>query len=69
MSSTSAPESGVGASDDGSTSAGDRMSLDDIIAKLKTAGRDDIRAEEILAAVITLRDLVVPLRAHVSENV
>ena len=56
MSSTSAPESGVGASEHGSTSAGDKISLDDVIAKLRTAGNEDTRGEEILAAAITLRD-------------
>ena len=53
---TSAPESGVGASEDVSTSAGDKISLNDVIAKLKAAGNEDTRAEEILAAVTTLRD-------------
>ena len=32
------------------------MSLEDVIAKLKAAGEEDIRAKEILAAAITLRD-------------
>ena len=53
---TSAPESGVGASEHVSTSAGDKISLDDVIAKLKAAGNEDTRGEEILAAAITLRD-------------
>ena len=54
--STSAPESGVGASEHVSTSVGDKISLDDVIAKLKAAGNEDTRGEEILAAAITLRD-------------
>ena len=53
---TSAPESGVGASEHVSTSAEDEISLDDVIAKLKAAGNEDTRGEEILAAAITLRD-------------
>ena len=47
MSCTPAPESGVGVTE---------MSLDDIIAKLKVVEKEDLRAEEILAAAITLRD-------------
>ena len=54
--STSAPESGVGASEHVPTSAGDKLSLDDVIAKLKAAGNEDTRGEEILAAAIPLRD-------------
>ena len=54
--STSAPESGVGASEHVSTSVRDKISLDDVIAKLKAAGNEDTRGEEILAAAITLRD-------------
>ena len=53
---TPTPESGVGASEHVSTSAGDEISLDDVIAKLKAAGNEDTRGEEILAAAITLRD-------------
>ena len=53
---TSAPESGASASEHISTSARDQICLDDIIAKLKTAGNEDTRAAEILAAAITLRD-------------
>ena len=53
---TTAPESGDGASENVSTSAGDKISLDDIIAKLTAAGNEDTRGEEILAAAITLRD-------------
>ena len=53
---TPTPESGVGASEHVSTSAGDKISLDDVIAKLKAAGNEDTRGEEILAAAITLRD-------------
>ena len=53
---TSAPESGDGASEHVSTSAGDKISLDDVIAKVKAAGNEDTRAEEILAAMTTLRD-------------
>ena len=56
VSSTSAPQSGVGASDHVSTSVGDKISLDEVIAKLKAAGKEDTRGEEILAAAITLRD-------------
>ena len=56
MSSTSAPESGVGTSEHGSTWAGDKISLDDVIEKVKVAGKEDMRAGEILAAAITLRD-------------
>ena len=51
-----APDSGVGASEHVSTSAGEQISLDDVIAKLKAAGNEDTRGEEILAAAITLRD-------------
>ena len=39
-----------------SLSAGDRISLDDVIAKLQATGDEDTRAKEILAAAITLRD-------------
>ena len=53
---TSAPESGDGASDHVSTSAGDKISLDDVIAKLRAADNEDKRAQEILAAATTLRD-------------
>ena len=53
---TPTPESGVGASEHVSTSAGDKMSLDDVIAKMKAVGNEDARGEEILAAAITLRD-------------
>ena len=53
---TSAPESGANASEHISTSSRDQICLDDIIAKLKTAGNEDTRAAEILAAAITLRD-------------
>ena len=48
--------SGVGASEHVSTSLGDKISLDDVIAKLKMAGHEDTRGEEILAAATTLRD-------------
>ena len=53
---TSAPESGDGASDHVSTSEGDKISLDDVIAKLRAADKEDKRAQEILAAATTLRD-------------
>ena len=53
---TPTPESGAGASEHVSTSAGDEMSLDDVIAKLKAPGNEDTRGQEILAAAITLRD-------------
>ena len=53
---TSAPEAGVGASEHVSTSAGDKMFLDDVIDKMKAVGNEDARGEEILAAAITLRD-------------
>ena len=39
-----------------SLSAGDTISLDDVIAKLQATGDEDTRAKEILAAAITLRD-------------
>jgi len=44
---TSAPESGIGAPEHVSTSAGDNISLDDVIAKLKAADNEDKRGEEI----------------------
>ena len=53
---TSAPESAVCASEHGSTLAGDKISLDDVIAKLMAAGNEDTRGQEILAAATTLRD-------------
>ena len=53
---TSAPESGVAASEHVSTSAGDKISLDDVIEKLTAAGNEDTRGQEILAAAATLRD-------------
>ena len=53
---TSAPESGLGAAEHGSTSAGDKISLDDVIAKLRAADKEDERGQEILAAAMTLRD-------------
>ena len=52
----SAPESGLSASEHVSTSAGDKISLDDVIAKLRAADNEDKRGEEILAAATTLRD-------------
>ena len=39
-----------------SLSAGDTTSLDDVIAKLHATGDEDTRAQDILAAAITLRD-------------
>ena len=39
-------------------------SLDDVIAKLISANNEDIRAKEILAAAITLRDSSGRDRAH-----
>ena len=53
---TSAPESGDGASDQVSTWAGDKISLDDVIAKLRAADNEDKRAQKILAAATALRD-------------
>jgi hypothetical protein len=53
---TSASELGVGASEHVSTSAEDKTSIDDVIAKLNAAGHDDPRGAELLAAAITLRD-------------
>ena len=53
---TWAPKSGLGGSEQGSTSAGDKTSLDDVIAKLMAADNEDKRGQEILAAAITLRD-------------
>ena len=47
---------GIGASEHVSTSTGDKISLDDVIEKLKAAANEDTRGEEILAAAITLRD-------------
>ena len=44
---TPTPESGVGASEHVSTSAGDEISLDDVIAKLKAAVNGDTPGEEI----------------------
>ena len=51
---TPTPESGVGASEHVSTSAGDEISLDDVIAKLKAAGNTDTRGDEILDASVSL---------------
>ena len=53
---TPTPESGAGASEHVSTSAGDEISLDDVIAKVKAAANEDTCGQEILAAAITLRD-------------
>ena len=53
---TSGPEYGVGASEHVATSTGVKISLDDVIAKLKAPGNEDTRGQEILAAAITLRD-------------
>ena len=44
---TPTPESGAGASEHVSTSAGDEMSLDGVIAKLKAPGNEDTRGQEI----------------------
>ena len=52
---TSAPESGVCASEHVSTSAGDKTSLDDVIAKSKTADKEDTCGKEVPATAITLR--------------
>ena len=53
---TPTPESQVGASEHASTSAEDKISLDEVIAKFKATADEDIRAREILAAATTLRD-------------
>ena len=53
---TPVPESGVDASEHVSTSTGDNISLDHVIAKLVAAGAEDTRRDEILAAAHTLRD-------------
>jgi hypothetical protein len=53
---TPTPESQVGASEHASTSADDKISLDEVIAKFKATADEDIRAREILAAATTLRD-------------
>ena len=39
-----------------SLSAGDKISLDEVIAKLQATSDEDTRAKEMLAAAITLRD-------------
>ena len=39
-----------------SLSAGDKISLDEVIAKLQATSDEDTRAKKILAAAITLRD-------------
>ena len=54
--SSSSTSNVIGASEHVSTSVGDKISLDDVIAKLKAVGKEDTRGEEILAAAITLRD-------------
>ena len=46
----------IGASEHVSSSAVTKISLDDVIAKLKAAGKEDTRGAEILAAAITLCD-------------
>ena len=53
---TPTPESQAGASEHASTSADDKISLDEVIAKFKATADEDIRAQEILAAATTLRD-------------
>ena len=50
------PEPQVGASEHASTSAADKISLDEIIAKFNATADEDTRAREILAAATTLRD-------------
>ena len=52
----SAPESPDFASEHFSTSVGDEISLDDVIAKVKAAANEDTCSKEILAAATTLRD-------------
>ena len=53
---TPTPESQVGASEHASTSANDKISLDEVIAKFEATADEDVRAREILAAATTLRD-------------
>ena len=53
---TSTPECQVGASEDASTSADDKIFFDEIIAKFEATADEDVRAREILAAATTLRD-------------
>ena len=53
---TSTPESQDGASENASTSADDKISLDEVIAKFEATADEDVRAREILAAATTLRD-------------
>ena len=53
---TPTPESQVGASEHASTSADDKISLDEVIAKFEATADEDVRAREILAAATTLRD-------------
>ena len=43
-------------SEHASTSADDKISLDEVIAKFKATADEDIRAQEMLAAATTLRD-------------
>ena len=43
-------------SEHASTSADDKISLDEVIAKFKATADEDIHAQEILAAATTLRD-------------
>ena len=54
--STSTPDSEVDASVYVAASAGDEISLDDVIAKLKVPFNEDTRGTQLLAAAITLRD-------------
>ena len=49
-------KSGGGASEHAPSPTGDRISLDDVIAKLNATDRTNKRAEEILDAAATLRD-------------
>ena len=53
---TPEPECGVGVSEHVSTSAGDKISLDEVIAKLEAAGTENTRSQEILVAANLLRD-------------
>ena len=53
---TPTPGSQVGASEQASTSADDKISLDEVITKFKATADEDIRARKILAAATTLRD-------------
>ena len=53
---TPTPDSQAGDSDHASTSAGDKKSLDEVIATFKATADEDARAREIQTAATTLRD-------------